>query len=129
MHSFPVEANQAPQHPIAIVPEFQPHRLLRSGHAQTLAAVYFPGPLPPYRAVRHEVLLPDGDRLVLHDDQPTNWSAGQRVALWIHGRAGGHAAHICSASPIASTNMASVHSASICAAAAPAWDWRGIPTT
>jgi predicted alpha/beta-fold hydrolase len=71
-------------------PSFRPHPLLRSGHAQTLAAVYFPGKLPPYQAVPHEVNLDDGDRIVLHDDRPTDWRDGQRVALLIHGLAGCH---------------------------------------
>jgi predicted alpha/beta-fold hydrolase len=70
------------------IPPFHPHPLLRGGHAQTLAAVYFPGKLPAYRAMRHEMPLDDGDRIVLHDDRPPQWRDGDRVALLIHGLAG-----------------------------------------
>jgi len=57
---------------------------------QTLAGVYWPSVKYPYSAARHEVLLDDGDRLVLHDDRPASWSAGDRVALLMHGLAGSH---------------------------------------
>ncbi len=71
-------------------PRFVPHPLLRSGHLQTIAGVYLKGPLRPYRATPHQVMLPDGDRLVLHDDCPVDWRSGDRVALLLHGVAGCH---------------------------------------
>ena len=49
-------------------PPFRPHPLLASGHAQTLAGVYLPGPVHPYRARQHRVTLSDGDTIVLRDD-------------------------------------------------------------
>jgi hypothetical protein len=36
------------------------------------------------------VTLADGDRIVLHDDCPAGWQAGDRVALLIHGLSGCH---------------------------------------
>lgn len=72
------------------MPEFRPHRLLRSGHLQTLAAVYFPGRLSEYRAAQHRVPLDDGDQLVLHDDRPEDWSPGDAAALLLHGLGGSH---------------------------------------
>lgn len=72
-------------------PPFNPHWLFRGGHAQTLAAVILRGTSAGERAVRHEVALPDGDRIVLHDDCPPGWSGGGKVALLIHGLAGCHA--------------------------------------
>lgn len=69
---------------------FRPHPLLRGGHAQTLAGVYLPSPRLVYRARQHVVTLPDGDRIVLHDDCPSGWQAGDRVALLIHGLSGCH---------------------------------------
>lgn len=36
------------------------------------------------------VSLEDGDRLVLHDDRPPQWSDGQRVALLMHGLCGSY---------------------------------------
>jgi uncharacterized protein len=72
-------------------PSFAPHPFLRGGHSQTLAGVFFRG--EPYRekASLHEVSLDDGDRVVLHDNCPAEWCAGNRVALLIHGLAGCHA--------------------------------------
>lgn len=71
-------------------PTFRPHLLARSGHAQTLLGAYLPTPRWTYRAERHVVALDDGDRIVLHDDRPPQWRAGDRAALMIHGLAGSH---------------------------------------
>jgi predicted alpha/beta-fold hydrolase len=69
---------------------------LRSGHAQTLGGVYFPGRLPAYRAGRHFVELDDGDQIVLHDDCPEAWRPGDRTALLLHGLGGSHqSAYMC----------------------------------
>src|ERR1700732_2001191 len=70
------------------IPEFQPHPLLRNGHAQTLAGIYLPNGRFVERATRHRVVLPDGDTVVLHDDVPADWRPGDRVALLLHGLAG-----------------------------------------
>jgi len=72
------------------VPEFKPHPLLRGGHMQTLAGNYLPGRHFPYQAAQHHVPLPDGDTIVLHDDQPDSWKTGDRVVLMMHGLAGCH---------------------------------------
>lgn len=69
---------------------FRPHPLFRNGHIQTIAAAYLPGPRAPYKAQQHQVALADGDRVVLHDDCPATWQAGDRVALVIHGLSGCH---------------------------------------
>lgn len=74
-------------------PPFRPHRLLRSGHLQTVVATIFSGQSFPYRAVRRPVLLESGDSTMLHDDRPTGWMPPSPVALLIHGLAG------CSRSP------------------------------
>jgi predicted alpha/beta-fold hydrolase len=71
-------------------PPFRPHPLLLGGHVQTVAGVFLPGPSHRYRARRHCVALSDGDQIVLHDDCPPDWRAGDRVALLIHGLAGCH---------------------------------------
>lgn len=71
-------------------PPFVPHPLLRGGHLQTIAGVYLARRLPPYRAAQHVVALPDGDRIMLHDDRPEQWHPGDRVALLLHGVAGCH---------------------------------------
>ncbi len=69
---------------------FLPHPLIRGGNAQTLAAALLPSPPHDYQAVRHFVDLPDGDRLVLHDDQPAGWHLGDRTLLLAHGLGGCH---------------------------------------
>ncbi|MFO0949294.1 MAG: alpha/beta fold hydrolase [Planctomycetota bacterium] len=71
-------------------PRFQPHPLVRGGHAQTLAGHFFPGNLAPYRARQHAVALPDGDTVILHDDRPKEWKPSDRTVLLIHGLAGSH---------------------------------------
>jgi uncharacterized protein len=71
-------------------PDFQPHALFRGGHAQTLAGLYLPGPKYEYSAVQHQVAVAHGDRIVLHDDQPSGWRPGDRTAIMIHGLAGCH---------------------------------------
>lgn len=70
---------------------FSPHPLIRGGNAQTLAAALLPSPLVPYHAKRRLVKLPDGDRLMLHDDRPAEWSRGEKAVLLIHGLGGTHA--------------------------------------
>lgn len=74
----------------AQVPAFRPHLLLRNGHAQTLAGVYFPGALPDYVAEKHTLPLSDGDATILHDDCPADWQPGDAVALMLHGLGGCH---------------------------------------
>lgn len=71
-------------------PPFRPHPLLRSGHAQTIFGACLSRCRRAYGAVRHEVWLDDGDRLVLHDDRPGRWRPGERVALMLHGLGGSH---------------------------------------
>ena len=71
-------------------PEFQPHPLVRGGHAQTLMAYVLPGRRFPYRARKRRVDLDDGDAVILHDDQPSDWCPGDRAALLLHGLAGCH---------------------------------------
>jgi len=44
----------------------------------------------PYTAKRHEVILDDYDRLLIHDDCPEAWQPGDRTALLIHGLSGCH---------------------------------------
>jgi predicted alpha/beta-fold hydrolase len=68
--------------------DFLPHPLLANGHLQTLAGLSAPD--RPEQAERHLVALPDGDRVVLHDDRPAGWAEHGRVALLVHGLCGSH---------------------------------------
>lgn len=71
-------------------PTFQPLPWLRGGHAQTLAGLWIRGSAPAYTARKHYVNLPDGDRLVLHDDCPPGWRTGGPTALLLHGLCGSY---------------------------------------
>jgi hypothetical protein len=71
-------------------PEFRPHVLLRGGHRQTLAGIFLPGGRFPEQAVLHQVTLPDGDVVILHDDCPDDWQPTNATALLVHGMAGCH---------------------------------------
>ena len=70
--------------------EFHPHRLVRGGHAQTLAGFYLPTIAYPYQAEQQLVELDDGDQIVLHEDTPDAWLPGDKTALLVHGLAGCH---------------------------------------
>lgn len=67
---------------------FSAHPWLRHGNLQTIFGSF--DRLPKERAVRRTVMLSDGDQIVLHDDQPVTWQAGQPTALLVHGLCGSH---------------------------------------
>ena len=75
---------------------FRPPWFFRNGHLQTLAGTYLFGRsdtqihCPSATSKVGEVLLDDGDRLVYHNDCPTTWKPGDRIALLLHGLAGSH---------------------------------------
>ena len=85
----PTRSNTGLMPPITI-PPFRSPWALAGGHRQTLAGVFFPGRLPEERAVVRRIPLPDGDTLVVHDDNPTNWTSAGPVAVMLHGLAGCH---------------------------------------
>ena len=70
---------------------FRPLPLFGNGHVQTLLGNLLPGTKPILAAVEHLVVLPDGDRLVLHDSTPPGWRTGDPIALLVHGLGGTHA--------------------------------------
>lgn len=72
------------------IPPFRPHRLFAGGHRQTLAGAFMPGTLAPEKAKLHQVGLPDGEAVVVHDDQPTDWIVGGPTVVLVHGLAGCH---------------------------------------
>lgn len=73
------------------IPPFRPHPLLRGPHRQTIVATYLPVRRWPTGTEIHEVLLADGDRIVLHENCPVNWNPPGRAALLMHGLGGCHA--------------------------------------
>ena len=74
----------------AELPPFQPHPFVNSGHLQTLVGYYWSGSRYSYSAIQHAVRLPDNDVILLHDDCPPGWQAGERVVLLVPGIDGTH---------------------------------------
>lgn len=68
-------------------PHFKPHRVFRGGHLQTIVSVKSPvtSRLAPQK---HVVRVSEGDSVVLHDDQPTDWRQGDASILLLHGLSG-----------------------------------------
>jgi uncharacterized protein len=67
---------------------FRPIPLLHNPHLQTVVGFMWKGRSFRHPTRRHELLLSDGDRLVLHDSVPEGWSNGDPAALLIHGMGG-----------------------------------------
>lgn len=89
-------SNHLPENVLHTDP-FRPPWMFRNGHVQTLAGMYVYSPLAGRNTISScisttgEILLEDGDRLAYHDDLPTGWKPGDRVALLLHGLSGSHA--------------------------------------
>jgi uncharacterized protein len=67
--------------------DFRPLPLLANPHVQTILGAYLPGPgCAPQK--RHLVTLDDGDQLLLYDNWPRTWRAGDPVAVILHGLGG-----------------------------------------
>lgn len=71
-----------------VPPPFEPHPWLQGGHAQTIAARYWPWPRRRLAATAHELALADGDRLLLLVSTPTGWEPTRPTAMLVHGLAG-----------------------------------------
>jgi predicted alpha/beta-fold hydrolase len=67
---------------------FRPLPLLGNPHVQTVLGSLLPGALPRFPCSLREVVLADGDRLVVHDTIPAGWHAGAGVVLLVHGLGG-----------------------------------------
>ena len=76
---------------IADYPPFRRNAFYPTSLLQTVAPLLLRGQRSDYSAVKHTVDLFDGDRLVVHDDQPKKWITGDRVAILLHGLVGSHA--------------------------------------
>ena len=72
------------------VPPFEAHPIFRGGHVQTVAGAYLPIRRSGLRTQTHHVQLDDGDVVVLHDNLPSRWTEGDRVALLMHGLGGSY---------------------------------------
>ena len=72
-------------------PPFRPGLLWANSHLQTVFSHFVRRHERRLATVRWLVTLPDGDRIVIHDDQPDNWIMGDRIAVLVHGLGGSHA--------------------------------------
>jgi len=68
-------------------PVFEPLPLLRSPHAQTIAAMILPWGPERFPSLQRFVDLPDGDRLAVVTSVPPGWSSGERTIVLVHGAA------------------------------------------
>jgi predicted alpha/beta-fold hydrolase len=69
-------------------PPFRPAPWLSNPHVQTVAAYLSRHRAPAVNAEQHLVELPDGDRIAIHDSQPSSWITGDRIAILVHGLCG-----------------------------------------
>jgi predicted alpha/beta-fold hydrolase len=69
---------------------FRPLPFIGNPHLQTLLAHVLPGPRLPAAGWLGCVLLPDGDRLAMHDNAPPAWQAGDGIVILVHGLGGCH---------------------------------------
>ena len=70
------------------VPAFEPHPWLRGRHRQTIVGRYWGGARQWLAATTHQIVLPDGDRLVALESVPQAWDATRPTAVLVHGLAG-----------------------------------------
>ncbi len=72
------------------LPPFDPPAWLRSGHVQTIAGRYWPLQRSSLAAAArpHEIVLPDGDRLMVLESTPPGWQGTRPTAMLVHGLAG-----------------------------------------
>lgn len=69
-------------------PPFEPHPLVRGGHAQTLAGRYLPARRVRLVSTYHEVSLDDMDHSSVLESVPEGWGPRAGSALLVHGLAG-----------------------------------------
>jgi uncharacterized protein len=69
---------------------FRPLPLLGNRHVQTVLGHLLGAAAPCLPPRERQVLLPDGDRLVLHDRTPPVWRSGDRIVVLVHGLCGSH---------------------------------------
>ncbi|RUL87648.1 YheT family hydrolase [Tautonia sociabilis] len=77
----------APGSLAADFPAFEPHPMLRGGHAQTLAGALIRGKPVLLPVDRVELELDDGDRLVVLESSPADCPADRPIVVLVHGLA------------------------------------------
>ena len=69
---------------------FDPPWWMKNPHVQTILPALVPQRLAAHAALLRRVELADGDALAVHDDCPTGWAPGGKVAILSHGLADHH---------------------------------------
>ena len=69
---------------------FRPLPFFSNRHLQTVLSMWVKRGRFPVPTVRHLVELPDGDKLVLHENRPSRWVSDGPVAIVVHGLTGSH---------------------------------------
>lgn len=86
-----------PEHPLgknslmsqlSVIPRFEPHPLARGGHAQTVLGRLIGSKAPALSACPHWIELEDQDKLSVLLTTPATWTAGDPVAVLVHGLTG-----------------------------------------
>jgi len=68
--------------------KFYPFPFARSGFLQTVYGSYWPVLKPSKPDAFHQIVLPDGDILVMAENRPKGWKPGSRIMLLVHGFTG-----------------------------------------
>lgn len=72
------------------MPPFKPLPGISTGHAQTIASVYFPYNPFINNTRQHIIPLSDGDKIVLVENRPKTEVPPSRIILLVHGLSGSH---------------------------------------
>lgn len=67
---------------------FTPHPLFAGGHLQTIVGYYLPENGHIRASIKHRVITPDGDTIILHENKATRKSPLRKSILLMHGLAG-----------------------------------------
>jgi uncharacterized protein len=73
-----------------LIDDFRPLPFLGNAHVQTLLGNLWTGAIGYLPCLERQVVLPDGDRLVIHESQPRKERRPSCTAVLIHGLGGSH---------------------------------------
>lgn len=71
-------------------PDFIPHPLFRNSHLQTVLSIYVPTKFKPSSGDTRKIRTKDDDTIVIRENTPANWKAGDRIVILNHGLCGSH---------------------------------------
>lgn len=71
-------------------PDFIPHPLFRNSHLQTVLSIYVPTKFKPSFGDARKICTKDDDTIVIRENTPAKWKAGDRIVILNHGLCGSH---------------------------------------